>query len=231
MEYKQSIKQDYNQEKPIEYSVGFSNFLGCRIDLRYKPFIPEIETAFWVKKAINQIKKSNPRIKSLKILDIFAGSGCIGIAILKHLKNSRVVFAEVDKDFIRQIKLNLRLNKIDSRKYKVIKSDVFKGIPKGFDYIFANPPYVPLRNKHLVQELVLGYEPLIALFGGEDGLLFIGRFLKDARKYLKPGGKIFMEFDYLRKWELENLLKKLNYKNYRIYKDQFKKWRWICIKC
>ena len=81
----------------------------------------------------------------------------------------------------------------------------------------------------MVQKSVLDYEPHLALFGGDNGLLYIRKFLKDARKYLKSGGEIYMEFDYLQKNDLEKLLKKLNYTDYRIYEDQFKKWRWVCI--
>ena len=226
---------------PIEYQKGYANFFGCKINLSSKCFIPELETEFWVKKVIEKIQKPGAKYQ-INVLDIFAGSGCIGIAVLKHIKNSKVVFAEIDKNLIKQIKLNLKLNKIDSRRYRVIQSDIFKGIlresggkqgdSKGiqFDYMFANPPYIPTKNKHLIQDSVYDYEPHLALFGGEDGLLYIRKFLKDARKFLTPGSAIYMEFDHLQKLDLERLLKELYYTNYKIYKDQFKKYRWICIK-
>jgi release factor glutamine methyltransferase len=218
--------------QPIEYKRGFKNFLGCKIDLKFKPFIPRKETEFWVKKAIQDINLSRAKSREkLNILDIFSGSGCIGIAILKaYPELRRGVFVETDKNFIKQIKINLKINKINPRRYKIIQSDVFKNINDKYDYIFANPPYVPLKNKHLVQQSVLNYEPLNAVFGGEDGLSLIRKFLKNAQKYLKKGGKIYMEFDHLQKRELEEFLKKLNYKNYEICKDQFKKWRWLIAK-
>ncbi|HNU96828.1 MAG TPA: HemK family protein methyltransferase [Candidatus Portnoybacteria bacterium] len=229
---------------PIEYKKGYTNFFGCKINLSSKCFIPKIETEFWVKKAIKQI-----RGKNFNILDIFSGSGCIGIAVLKNCSEQcrRVTFAEINKNLIEQIKLNLRLNKINPKRYKVIQSDIFKEIlgeskrkqkkskckqekERQFDYIFANPPYIPLKNKHLVQNSVLNYEPHLALFGGKDGLFYIKKFLKDVRRYLKLNGEIYMEFDHLQKTDLERLLKKLNYTNYKIYKDQFKKYRYVCIK-
>lgn len=233
--------------EPVEYKKGYTNFAGCKIDLSMEPLIPRKETEFWAKKTIQKIKSQKSEIKNPTILDIFAGSGCIGIAILKHIKNSRVVFAEIDKKLIKQIKLNLELNKIDSKRYKVIQSDIFKQLASqkaGFDYIFANPPYISLKNKHLIQRSVLNFEPHKALFGGNDGLFFIRRFLKQARSYLKKErlpaaclpvgmggrGKIYMEFDHLQKTGLERLLKKLNYTNYKIYKDQLKKYRYVCIK-
>lgn len=219
--------------EPIKYKKGYTNFAGCKIDLSLKPFIPELETAFWLKQAIKFIKLSEFNVDNLNILDVFSGSGCIGIAILKHIKNSHVAFGEIDRNLIKQIKLNLKINRINPRRYEVIQSNIFQNIKniKGkYDYIFANPPYISLKNKHLVQKSVLDYEPHLALFGGNDGLLYIKEFLKDARKYLKKEGRIYMEFDHFQKRDLEKLLKKLKYKNYRIYKDQFKRWRYICIK-
>lgn len=216
---------------PREYKRGYTNFAKCRIDLSVRPMIPRKETEYWAEKAIQDINLSRAKSREkINVLDVFAGSGCIGISILKHVKNSRVVFAEIDKNLIKQIKLNLKINKIDPKRYKVIQSDIFKNTKGRYDYIFANPPYISLKNKHLVQGSVYDYEPHLALFGGEDGLLYIRKFLKDARKYLKPNGKIYMEFDCLQKRELERLLKELNYTNYKIYKDQFKKYRYVCIK-
>jgi len=216
--------------QPIEYKKGYTNFAGCKIDLFIKPLIPRKETEFWVRKIVNSLKIENWKLE-ISVLDMFAGSGCIGIAILKYIKNSHVTFAEINKNLTKQIKLNLKLNKINSKRYSVIRSDIFLSLKdQKFDYILANPPYISLKNKHLVQDSVYNYEPHLALFGGEDGLLYIRKFLKDARKYLKSNGKIYMEFDYLQKTDLEKLLKKLNYTNYKIYKDQFKKWRYVCIK-
>ena len=219
---------------PIVYKKGYTNFANCKIDLSSKPMIPRKETEFWVEKAIKDVVNvvNVGIVESVKVLDIFAGSGCIGIAILKGLSRAcRVDFSEIDKNSIKQIKLNLKINKINPARYSIIQSDIFRSFKDRnygkYDYIFANPPYIPLKNRHLVQKSVLDYEPHLALFGGGDGLFYIRKLLKSARRFLKPNGKIYLEFDHLQKNELKKLLKELNYKNYKIYKDQFKKWRWV----
>jgi release factor glutamine methyltransferase len=211
---------------PSEYKRGYVNFLGCKIDLSFRPMIPRKETVFWVKRVIKDICKKG---ENFTFLDVFSGSGCIGLAVLENCSKwaKMGVFSDVDERFVKQAKINLKLNRINPKKYRVIQSDIFKKVRGRFDYIFANPPYVGLDNRHLVQESVLDWEPLIAIFGGEDGLSYIRKFLKDAKKHLNKGGKIYLEFDHLRKTEIEKLLPQLGYKNFKFHKDQFRKWRWV----
>ena len=214
---------------PIEYKKSFIKFLNCKIDLRKKVFIPRIETEFWVKKAINELKIENCKLK-IDALDIFAGSGCIGIAILKNIKNSYVDFADTDKKAIGQIKINLKLNKIPRERYRIYKSDLFEKIKnKNYNYIFANPPYVAKERLKEVQPSVLKYEPKTSFLAGKRGLFYIRKFLKEAKRFLKERGTVYLEFDPLQKKEIEDILKKKGYKNFKFFKDQFKKYRFVKV--
>ena len=227
--------QRLKEGEPLAYVIGFVDFLGCKIDLSKKPLIPRTETEFWVGKVIKDIpifcRMLECKCNSIKVLDIFSGSGCIGLAILKNVKNSKVTFADKKKKCLEQIKTNLKINRrlIRTKKSKVVESDVFKNIKGKYDYIFANPPYIPIKNKNKVQKSVLEYEPKKALFGGKDGLFYVKKFLKQAKNYLTSNGKIFMEFDPPQKKEIENLIKKYKYRTYKFNKDQYKKWRWVII--
>jgi len=211
------MKKEKYYAEPLEYVKGFTEFLGCKIDLSKKPLIPRPETEFWVQNAIKDILTNSSLLGccNFRVLDIFAGSGCIGIAILKHVKNAKVSFADVENRMVG---------------HKVVKSDVFSNIKGKFDYIFANPPYIPTTKKHKVQKSVLEFEPHKALFAGKEGLFFINKFLKDAQKFLNCDGEIFMEFDSPQKPKIDKLLKKYRYKSWEFHKDQYGKWRYIVIK-
>jgi len=225
-EIRKDIKR-IEKGEPIDYVIGFTNFLGCKIDLSEHPLIPRSETEFWVKIALEEIKK----IKSKKIycLDIFAGSGCIGIAILKNTKNTKLDFVERRKEILGQIKINLKINGVKKYKYKIIQSDVFSKVARKYDYIFANPPYIATTRKNKIQKSVLKFERQSSLFGGKDGFFFIKSFLKNAVNHLSSDGVIYMEFDCIQKKGIEKILKKYGYRDREFYRDQYGKWRYVKI--
>lgn len=239
----QYLKQDLLRIKrgePIDYIIGFSYFLNTKIDLKYRPFIPRDETEYWVEQSFSEIRE---RIKNnsqeIKCLDIFAGSGCIGIALLKNFPSIKVDFIEKNKNFLKQIRINLKLNHIDTKRSRLIQSDVFSQLKKKkrsdylYDYIFANPPYLSRKRKNnknkknKINSNVLKWEPSQALFSGGDGLFCIKKFFKEAKEFLKAEGKIYLEFDSWEKKDIEKIIKNYNYSSLRFFKDQYNKWRYL----
>ncbi|HPC30575.1 MAG TPA: class I SAM-dependent methyltransferase [Candidatus Paceibacterota bacterium] len=208
---------------PEAYAKGQVNFLGAQIDLTNRPFIPREETEFWVEKAIKEIKVFSK--KTIRCLDVFAGSGCIGIAILKNVKNTICDFVEIDNNFLRQIEINLNLNKIDKNRYQIIQSDIFSNVSGKYNFILANPPYVAEERIQELGEDVRKYEPGIALLGGKQGMDFIKIFLEEAFLCLENKGVGYIEIDpqqkELIKSEMDILVKNKNYSNYEFWKDQF----------
>jgi len=224
--------QRLKKGEPVAYLIGWQPFLNCKIDLSLRSFIPEPETEYWTEKAIEIIKNSKLKVKShnrTKIADVFSGSGCIGVAVLKNVKNAQVDFYEIDKKALKQIKINLRINGILASRCRVISGDAFKKLKKDYDFILANPPYLTPRRKTAIQPAVYKYEPLNALFGGNDGLLYIKKLLCLARHHLKRDGQIWMEFDSWQKKEIEKLLKKFGYRRWQFFRDQYGCWRYVQI--
>jgi release factor glutamine methyltransferase len=98
-----------------------------------------------------------------------------------------------------------------------------------YDFILANPPYVPERNKPKMKPWAIKYWPQKALFGGQDGLFFVRQFLKHAKSRLKKGGSIWMEFDSSQKKKIAKLIKQNKYSSYKFHRDQYKRWRYVVI--
>lgn len=213
----------------IDYVIGFVDFLGCKIDLSKKPLIPRPETEYWVEKAIGDIRKDMKR--NLQCLDLFAGSGCIGVAVLKHVSQAHVDFAEKGKKFCDQIRINAKLNDIEKKRYRVVQSDLFSSLKgRKYDFVFANPPYLAELKKNKVQASVLRHEPKEALFAGKDGLDVIRLFLNQVKDFLAPGGKIYLEFDSFQKPLIAKILRARGFRHFEFHKDQYSNWRFAVIK-
>lgn len=210
---------------PEDYRLGFKNFLGVKVDLSKRPLIPRDETEYWASIVIKEIKRGD---KEFHCLDLFSGSGCIGLAILNNTNNSFCDFGEVDDSFIEQIRINMENNQIDKERYNIIKTDIFSNISKKYDYILANPPYVDESRINEVGEDVRYFEPDIALYAGEGGMKYISTFLNQASDFLNEKGKIFMEFDGQQKKEIEKLLLG-RYSSFQFFKDQFNNYRFVVI--
>ena len=115
------------------------------------------ETEYWVEKILKTLPRS-----PIHILDIFAGSGCVGVALAHHLPSAHIDFADNDLNCLKQIRKNITLHNLTPRT-KVINSNVFSNLTHRYDYIFANPPYLSRDSKD-IQDSVLNYESHTALF-------------------------------------------------------------------
>ena len=218
-------------DEPIDYTIGHSDFLNLKVDLSLRPLIPRAETEYWTDLAIKVIKVKVPVLSKVEVLDIFAGSGCIGLAVAKNVPEAHVNFAEVEPKLIEQIKFNATLNNISPDRFNLIQSDIFSNIPaeKKYDFILANPPYIPEGRKGELDKSVTDYEPHSALFSGADGLGLIKKFLAGARNFLAPAGEIWLEFDISQKETLEKLLPEFGYQTFTFHKDQYDRWRFVVI--
>jgi len=211
------------QGEPLAYVIGYIPFLDCHIDLCLKPLIPRVETEYWANKMIERFRLKQ---REFTCLDIFSGSGCLGLSLLKYCACGNVDFSDNADNCLEQIAINLFFNGIDFKKTKIIKSDLFNQIENKYDLILANPPYLNREQMKSLPDSVKNYEPEAALAGGEGGFCLINKFLVSAKEYLNPSGEIWLEFDPSQK---ENIQKTADENGYhcQFEKDQFNLWRFV----
>lgn len=230
LRFLQKDKPNYTQKDiellesgyPLSYIIGYVDFLKARIKLNHKVLIPRPETEYWVSKVLPEIKEMEPG----NILDIFCGSGCIGISLLLENPNIHVTFSDVDENAILQTKENLIENKISESRYEIVKSDLFENISGKFDYIFANPPYVGI-NDEVGEEI--RYEPSHAIYCENDGMYLIEKFLENAKNYLNEGGSIYMEFGSNQKEKIAEYVRLNSIYSAIFFSDQYDKDRFARI--
>lgn len=201
--------------EPFEYILGYADFLDCRIDLSYKPMVPRDETAHWVARVIEEWKDKGP----ITALDAYAGAGNIGIALLKHLPESRATFNEIDANLMPQIAKSLERNGIDASRATLIAGDSLEKITGTFDIICANPPYVdPAGEADMDPEMK--YEPHIAFFGSSDGYGHHRELIREGKKYLTERGVLYVECDMTQAEELKKMLADTDW-NWEFWNDPY----------
>lgn len=206
--------------EPLDYVIGWKRFLSTKIDLSHRPLIPRVETEFQVECLLEEARE---RGLPIRVLDLFAGSGCVGVGFLHELETAQVDFAEIDPRLVEQIQENCALNEIAPERFRVFQSDVFDGVPTGreYDLIFANPPYLSETRRDSIQASVIAHEPSLALFAGTDGLALIEKTLLSALERLAPEGELVIEMD---PWQIERageIAKEAGFSRVQFQSDQF----------
>ena len=137
------------------------------------------------------IKIFNDKKAHLKILDIGTGSGAIAISLAREFENAEIVAIDISEDAIKVANNNIITKNLDERIQ--LKKTSFENIKDNFDLIVSNPPYLTQNEIKNISDEIRNFEPLLALFGGEDGLDFYQAFSKQINKNLKKGGYLILE--------------------------------------
>lgn len=204
--------------EPYEYVLGYCDFLDARIDLSLRPMIPRPETAFWVARAIEELKqKEGP----LRIADTFSGAGNVGIALLRHLPNATVDFSEIDPALKPQIEKSLALNTIDPARTTVRAVSDIQGLNGMYDAIFAVPPYVPYEALPDLDEEMIKYEPHLAFFAHNNGHEFHKILIEKAHQFLKQGGTLYMEADMDHNEPIREMVKGTEWSSLEFWPDPY----------
>jgi len=193
--------------EPLGYVIGYVPFLNCQIYLDSHPLIPRPETEFWVEKAITEIEEAAKTAShTLRVLDLCAGSGAIGIAVAKAIPEIHVHFAEIDKTHLPIIGKNLAANDISCTRYRVFESNLFENVTDKYDFILTNPPYIdPALDR--TEPSVKNHEPGLALYGGKAGMEIISKIIEQATNYLNEAGVIYIEHEPEQTAEIAKLAK------------------------
>ena len=179
--------------EPLAYVLGKWEFYGLELIVTPDVLIPRDDTCAVTSLAIQQslFLDSKPRI-----LDLCTGSGCIGLAIASRVKDAKVTLADLSQEALAVAKQNIVLHHLTSR-VSCVRANALEEPPAflgKFDLIVSNPPYITTRDMLDLPHSVAGFEPRMALHGGDDGLKFYRAIAENYAKVLKPGGYLCFEF-------------------------------------
>ena len=226
----QIATKQLEQEIPIQYIIGKTEFFGLPFHVNKEVLIPRPETEELVEQVLKKVsliktcntsKNETIKEKQLKVLDIGTGSGCIAISLKKQLPSSEVSALDVSNKALRVAKKNALLNNVD---ISFVHQDILKtnDLDKLYDVIISNPPYVRELEKKEIKNNVINNEPHLALFvDNKNPLLFYNKIAELAKKFLIKNGQLHFEINQYLGKETIKLLAEKGFKNIQLKKDIF----------
>lgn len=208
--------------EPLQYILGETEFMDCRILVNPSVLIPRPETECLVEVLIDDIKSK--QLTDVKILEVGTGSGCIPIAVSKELSRlnvkHKIVSLEISKSAIETAEQNKKINDIADDQLTIVERDFLKmnKLSNQINYLISNPPYINATDYKLLDKAISGFEPKVALTDESDGLTFYRKFLHILSEATYKFSCIF-EIAYDLSEKLEDLMKENSLTDYYFYKD------------
>ena len=177
--------------EPVAYLIGEWEFFGLPLDISPDVLIPRPDTEVLADQAIAYCRT----LGECRVLDLCAGSGCVGLAVAANVPNARAVLGDLSEGALKICRQNIRRNGLTGRVISMQVDALSKPSPNlgEFQCIVCNPPYIPHGDIAGLDVSVRDYEPHLALDGGEDGLEFYCAITQLWRDALTPGGRIYFE--------------------------------------
>ncbi len=228
---------------PLQYITGHQEFMSLDFFVNNHVLIPRHDTEILVETVISWCRERRDLClcreryelglcrerrdpnncagsRKIRILDMGTGSGCIAVSLAYYLDDVEIIAVDISEKAIETALYNAKINGVDSR-IKFVKSDLFASIKdyEKFDVIVSNPPYIPTCQINELKDEVRHHEPIEALDGGKDGLVFYKRITKDALSYLKPGGLLAFETGFDQARGVADIMRREGYTDIRIFRD------------
>lgn len=177
--------------EPVAYLIGEWEFYGLPLDISTEVLIPRPDTEVLAEQAISYVREQG----ECRVLDLCAGSGCIGLAVASQAPACRVVLGEWSDGALKICRQNIRRNSLTGQ-VSVMTMDALAPPPRAlgeFQCIVSNPPYIPRADMETLEHSVRDYEPHLALCGGEDGYDFYAAIVRRWKDALVTGGRLYFE--------------------------------------
>ena len=219
LSYTELLSRRLNGE-PLQYIEEYIPFYSIQINVDQRCLIPRPETEFLIELIKNN--SDNPK----KILDVGTGTGCIALMLKKLYPESTVDACDISLEALDLAKENAEINNLE---INLFQSDLLSDVEEvNYDIIVANLPYIPTKTLSSLESEVVDYEPLVALDGGVDGLLYINKLIKEIEEKGIRNLTLFLEVDTSHATTILNNLS--HWKQVELEKDLVERDRYIIAK-
>ena len=210
--------------EPVAYIIGEWEFYGLGLNISQDVLIPRADTEVLAERGIQKARAAG---EGARVLDLCAGSGCVGLAVAANVPECRVVLGELSEGALRTCKQNVRRNNLNAR-VTCLSVDAMEPPASSlwdFDVIVSNPPYIPTADIETLDHSVKDFEPHMALDGGEDGLDFYRFIAAKWKTALRLGGTLIFEVGIGQAPAVEEILALNGYEDIKTTMDSGEIWR------
>ena len=210
--------------EPVAYIIGEWEFYGLTLSLCRDVLIPRVDTETLAERGILAVRALG---RPARVLDLCAGSGCVGLAVADNCPQCHVVLADWSEQALRVCRKNIQRCGLSGR-VSAARADALALPPallRDFDLILCNPPYIPTGELAGLEPSVRDYEPRQALDGGEDGLSFYRAVSDRWKTALCPGGRMAFEVGWNQDPDVEYLLGRQGFQDIQTHQDAGGNWR------
>ena len=219
------------EHMPLQYVIGSVPFDGIEIIVKPPVLIPRPETEEWCSILIAQLRTLQS--KRISILDLAAGSGCIGLTLAHCLKESIVHGTDISQEALSLAERNKNFNGITNAHF--FYSDLFSHVTDTYDLIVSNPPYIAPSEWELLDKNVKDWEDKRALVAENEGVEIIASIIEFAPGYLKKNteftqqriANVWIEIGYMQGEAVLEIMKKHAYTDVKVHKDLCRKDRYV----
>ncbi len=201
--------------EPLQYLLGEWEFYGLRLFVGKGVLIPRPDTETLVDTILSQVPEDAP----LRILDLCTGSGCIALALAKHLPLAEVHALDYSERALDYFHKNRALHDLPVTAHAGdVREAETAAAFRDFDVIVSNPPYLTAEEMASLQREV-AHEPALALAGGTDGLRFYRDITRLWKASLRPGGILAYEVGDRQAQDVRALLEAGGFRDVQIVPD------------
>ena len=203
--------------EPVAYLIGEWEFYGLPLDISKDVLIPRPDTEVLVEQALEYICP----LGECRVLDLCAGSGCIGLAVASQAPQARVVLGEYSDAALKICRQTIRRNGLTGQVVPMYVNALEKPEKNlgEFQCIVSNPPYIPKADIQELDTSVRDYEPHLALDGGEDGLDFYCAIVEKWTDALHVGGRLYFEVGIGQADSVLRIMRAKGYGDIQVVKD------------
>lgn len=213
----EGLKQRHLAGEPVAYLIGEWEFYGLPLDISDAVLIPRVDTEVLAQQAMEFVGKT----AGARVLDLCAGSGCVGLAIASRCPTAKVTLGELSGEALKICRQNVRRTGLSGRVVPLMVDALAKPeqILGEFDCIVSNPPYIPTGDIATLDASVRDYEPHMALDGGEDGLDFYRAIAQNWRDALTENGRLYFEVGIAQADEVVRIMRRAGFGEIEVVRD------------